>query len=343
MSAAIRDAFRAQARACAALGSALTARLLDGLAAALAADTATGRRVLRWQGDPSASGDAVALRLAGGLHALVLSGRDAGLAAAYATGEPVAAAMDAIARHDAFLLRWLDSPPQTNEVRRSAALIAAAHWLHARHPLPLLLSEPGASAGLNLIWDRYALVVPGASCGPADAVLTLAPEWRGAAPPAAAAVRIAGRAGADLNPLDPAADRLRLMSYVWADQHDRLARTARAADEAARLRPPVARADAVDWLAERLAEPRPGQLHLIQHSVMWQYLSAEAQARGDAVIAAAGARATSGAPMARVAMEADGDGPGAALTVTVWPGGVSRALARVDFHGRWIDWRSSPG
>lgn len=338
---AVRAAFRDQARSCGSLGSPLTARLLAGLADALTDATATGARVLAWGGDASSRGDAVALRLAGGLHALILSGRDDPLGHAYAAGDPVPAALRAIARHDAFLMRWLDSPPQTNEVRRAAAFISAAHWLHARHPLPVVLSEPGASAGLNLIWDRYALDACGATYGPADAVLRLAPDWRGASPPPAAPVTIAERAGVDLNPLDPAADRLRLMSYIWADQTDRLARTTHAADEATRLRPPVARGDAVDWLAERLAEPHPGRLHLIQHSVVWQYLPAAARARGDHLIARAGNRATPAAPLARLAMEADERPDGAALTVTLWPGGTTQVLARVDFHGRWIDWAAA--
>ncbi|MGQ0567585.1 MAG: DUF2332 domain-containing protein [Gemmobacter sp.] len=339
--AAVRAAFHAQARACADLGSPLTARLLAGLADGLDTGTATGARVLSWRGEPGPAGDSVPLRLAGGLHALVLSGQDPALAEAYGAGAPVAAALQAIARHDATFDRWLDRPPQTNEVRRAAAFILAAQWCAARHALPLVLSEPGASAGLNLIWDRYALSLPGASFGPADPVLTLAPDWRGAAPPAPRPVIVAERAGVDLAPLDPEADRLRLLAYVWADQPDRLDRTRRAAHAAAALGAPVAQGNAVDWLAERLERPRPGQLHLIQHSVAWQYLPPAARARGDALIAAAGARATPAAPLARVAMEGDGQGPGAGLTVTLWPGGLPRLLARVDFHGRWIDWRDA--
>jgi hypothetical protein len=38
-------------------------------------------------------------------------------------------------------------------------------------------------------------------------------------------------------------------------------------------------------------------------------------------------------------MEADAVPGSAALTATLWPGGVTHALARVDFHGRWIEWR----
>jgi hypothetical protein len=334
---AVRQAFRDQARACAALGSPLTARVLAILAEDLGGG-AVAARVLGWPGNPSSSADAVALRLAGGLHALVLSGQAPGLAEAYAEGgEGVLQGelAQALAAHEAHLLRWLDSPPQTNEVRRSTVLIAAGHWLADRFGLPMVLSELGASAGLNLLWDRYALAV-GPGYGPLDAPVRLTPDWQGALPPLCPPAVVA-RAGVDLNPLDPVADRLRLLAYVWADQPDRLARTRAAADVAAGFPGMVAQGDAVDWLAARLAAPLPGHLHLIFHTVAWQYFPAAAQTRGEALLAEAGASATPDAPLARLAMEADG-GEGAAVTLTLWPGGEVIPLARADFHGRWVRW-----
>ncbi len=143
----IRAAFRDQARACAALDSPLMSRLMTGLADRLATGDRVSDRVLGWSGDPSSTADSVPLRLAGGLHALVLTGQAPNLAAIYQTdADPTEAALAAIRAHPDFLLDWLTSPPQTNEVRRSAPLIAAAHWLTARYRLPLILSELGASA-----------------------------------------------------------------------------------------------------------------------------------------------------------------------------------------------------
>ncbi|MFZ1482989.1 MAG: DUF2332 family protein, partial [Paracoccaceae bacterium] len=158
MNESVRASFRDQAEHCAALGSELTARVLR-LLADDPGEGAVADRVLDWPGDPSPRADALALRLAGGLHALVLSGDDPVLAAAYGTGTEsvlrpaLALALQNHARH---LSHWLDSPPQTNEVRRSAVLIAAGHWLARRFGLPFVLSELGASAGLNLIWDQHA-------------------------------------------------------------------------------------------------------------------------------------------------------------------------------------------
>ena len=347
MSQAIRTSFRAQAKACAALGSPFTARVLRLLANHLRAGTPVADRVLTWPGDPGGRGDALALRLAGGLHALVRRGQETGLAAFYAAPASATDAMAASALltalqiHGDFLMRWLDSPPQTNELRRSAVLIATAHWLRAHLDLPLVLSELGTSAGLNLIWDRYALQIGGQTFGPADPVLTLTPDWHGTPPPATQP-QIKARAGVDLNPLDPIQDRERLLSYIWADQPDRLRRTALALDEADRLRPAIARADAVDWLKTRLATQHLGALHLVFHTVAWQYFPAATQAQGEAMLAMAGARATPAAPLARLAMEADTNTPGAALTLQLWPGNHRVNLGRADFHCRWIDWQAPP-
>ena len=101
---------------------------------------------------------------------------------------------------------------------------------------------------------------------------------------------------------------------------------------------PVDRGDAIDWLETRLAAPRAGAVHLIYHTVAWQYFPAEAQARGTALIEAVGAKATADAPLAWLGMENDGDDLGAGLTLRLWPGDTRHALARVDFHGRWMRW-----
>ena len=335
------EAFRRQARACAGLGSPFMAQLLEVLAANWHAGLPLAARFAEWPGDIGPGGASLPLRLCGGLHALVLRGRDAGLAAVYppntASDKALWAEIDrAMQAHAGFLDRWCDSPPQTNELRRSIALIAAGHVLADRFGLPLVTSELGASGGFNLIWDRYALEIGGETWGPVQPVLRLAPEWEGPLPPRARP-EVAERAGVDLNPLDPSDpdDALRLLAFLWPDQPERLALT-RSAIAAQTW--PVARGDAIDWLETRLMTPHEGAVHLIYHTVAWQYFPKAAQARGRALIEAAGARATATAPLAWLAMENDGDDLGAALSLRLWPGNESHALARVDFHGRWMRW-----
>lgn len=340
-------AFLGQAESCAALGSPFTARLLRLLADGGLPDGAVRDRIAAWPGDITSRGASVPLRLAGALHGLVLEHRAPALARLYPPAAPSAdaalhrAASAAIVAEADWINNRLDLPPQTNEVGRSAALIAAAAWLSAVSALPLRLSELGASAGLNLLFDHYALMAGTRQIGATDPVLTLIPDWRGSAP-VEAGVTICERAGADLSPVDPQRDRLRLLSYIWPDQTERLARTQAALDLAGRVAPEVARMDAAGFLAARLADAHEGTLHMVFHTIAWQYFPADTQARCLDLLASAGARATRESPLARIAMEADGSPAGAALTATLWPGGQTFRLGRADFHGRWIDWTAPP-
>jgi hypothetical protein len=337
-----QGAFLDQAQSCAALGSPFTARLLTLLAEGGLPEGAVLDRITGWPGDITSRGASLALRTVGALHGLVLEGRAPRLAAVYppAEGEGLyERACDAIRDEAGWINTRIDLPPQTNEVGRSAVLIAAAHWMAAVTGLPMRLSELGASAGLNLNFDHYALSGPGWQRGASDPTITLRPDWTGLAPPVAG-FRVTERAGADLLPLNPVRDRLRLLSYVWPDQTERLARMQVALDLAARLGTSVECVDAAEFLARRLTPFPDGTLHLVYHTIAWQYFPPETQARGLAALEAAGAKATRATPLARLGMEADDVTGSAAVTATLWPGGQSYTLCRADFHGRWIDWQA---
>nr|WP_111298769.1 DUF2332 family protein [Paracoccus saliphilus] len=335
MTSKVHAAFCDQARSCRQLGSPLTAQICDSLATVLAPDQGcVARRVLDWPRDPSSRADSVPLRLCGGLHALVLTRAAPELAQAYAAGDvPPDLLVATLRDHDATLLEWLDSPPQTNEVARSAALIAAARFLATLAPLPLRLLELGASAGLNLNFDRYRL-------GPASDGVALTPEWHGTVPQGE--VRVSSRRGVDLNPLDPDKDALRLMAYCWADQTARLSRLRGALQIARTDPPPVDRGDAGEWLTRHLQDPVPGVVTMVFHTVAAQYFSAATKTACAHALAQAAAQASPQAPLAHVEMEADG-GNGAALRLAFWSGSERRwLLGRADFHGRWIAWNPRP-
>ena len=329
------------------MGSNFMGQLMGLLETDWPEDSALGRKFAAFEGDIGPAGHSLPLRIAGGLHALVLADQDPGLAAVYPPSTPTDAefkdqVLGALAAHDPFLQEWTNSPPQTNEVRRSGALIAGARVAVQHFDLPIMLSELGASGGLNLMWDHYALHVGEQQFGPAEPALTLSPDWTGPMPPASAP-QIALRAGVDLNPLDPSqpADLLRLTAYLWADQPERLVMTRAAA---AITIAEIDRGDAIDWLALRLDTAPGGHLHLIQHTVAWQYFPAAVQTKGKALIEAAGAQATPNRPLAWLSMESDGDTTakvGAALTLRLWPGNITLDLGRADFHGRWINWNGA--
>lgn len=337
-------AFAEQSGSCVRLGSPFMGQLCAILAENWPVESRLGQRCAAFEGDLGPAGVSVPLRVAGGLHALVLSDMAPPLASVYPPQTVPddtlrASVLEALDTHEDFMLDWIESPPQTNEVRRAAALMAGAAVAHQHFDLPLCLSELGASGGLNLMWDHFALEIGQTRIGADAAVLTLSPDWDGPMPPRALPP-VVGRAGVDLNPLNPQDDNdlLRLTAYLWPDQPHRIAMTHAAA---AVMDAPIDRADAVDWLEARLVSAPSGQLHLIQHTVAWQYFPPASQARGRALIEAAGAQATPDRPLAWLSMETDGDttgAVGAALTLRLWPGNRTLSLARVDFHGRWIRW-----
>jgi len=344
----VRGAFANQIAYCRANGAPITARVVEGIAAALHAPGEFMRRVREWSGAPLA--DALPLRAAGGLHALHLSGDEPALAPLY-RGEPAAMdtaealVADAIQRHEAALLPWLDGPPQTNEAGRSSSYIAAMLWLAAQGLPPRFdCIEIGSSAGINLMIDRYHYVLGGVEVGPEPGAIVFEPEWRGAPPPAPppGGLDFVGLRGCDVAPVDLAdpAQFLRLKAYVWPEHHQRFDRLERAARAAREKRPDLAAADAADFVAGALAAPQaPGTTRVLMHSIVWQYLGAERQRRVTPAVEAAGAAATAERPLAWIALEANRATYQHELIVRRWPGGGAPVLlARAHAHGAWIEW-----
>lgn len=339
------EAFHHQAAACRDLGSPFMARLMLAVPQVFPEDTALAVRLDGWQGDPGPAGASLPLRLAGGLHHLVLTGQEAALAEVWPPQEAAgleAAVAGALRRQDGFLTDWVTHAPQTNEVGRSAVLLAAAAEVARWSGLPLRLSELGASAGLNLNFPVYALEIREETIGSATPALRLRPEWSGRVPPAGP-VAVTGARGVDLNPLSPDRDGLRLMSYVWPDQAARLARLEAALQAAAMHPPQVDAGDAAGWLEARLATPWPGLCHMVCHTIAFQYFPQATKDRITAAMEAAGARATAEAPLVWVAMEADEVKGSAGVTLRLWPGDLRVTLGRAGFHGQWVEWAGLSG
>lgn len=339
----LADAFNAQADACENLDSPFTAMLLRQVALKLGDDHPVGAHLFGWPNYDTFRSGAVALRFAGAIHSLVLLGKDDGLTAVYPPNQVDddtlwLAVEHAMRKHPAHIIGWMDSPPQTNEIRRANALIPGFHLIAKETELPLITSEIGASTGLNLNWDLFAMEIGDQVWGAKDAKVRLTPEWRGPLPPMAN-IEVLDREACDIKPLDPnnPDDRLRMLSYIWPDQTERIENTKRAIDLACETGLVVLQEDALEFLKRRL-EPVAGAARVIYHSIMWQYLSDQAQAEGEALIFAAGESATSNTPLAWLRAEPDATKGSAAITLNLWPTGETRDLGRMDFHGRWIEW-----
>jgi hypothetical protein len=306
--------------------------------------TEIGRRALDWPGKPEAGADNLPLRLCGGLHALVRSGAAPSLAALYPPnplpdGNRLRTALEpALRAHEDALLPWLDSAPQTNEVGRSAVLMAGLLTIAARFGQPMELLELGASAGLNMMLDSYSYDLGGRATGDPASPLRLAPDWSGD-PPSDAAVDIAVRSGVDLLPMDASRDGARLLAYVWPDQPGRLRQLEAALALAAKNPPRVDCGDAAGWLDAKLAAPAAaGRTRVVLHSVAFQYFPAAAQARIAAAMEAAGAAAGEDSPLAWLRFEKLPEEEEYSLRLRLWPGGEDRLLARAHPHGSRIRW-----
>jgi len=346
MNTAARENFRQQAGWCERLGSPFTARLCRLLHDGLDEQSAFGRRLLNWSGNPEA--DAIALRACAAFAFLARKG-EPNLGKLYPPNLPAddsaleRGIAQAIGDFNAELTAFLDSAPQTNEVGRSAILLPAYLEIAARTGLPLSIREIGASAGLNLWFDQYHYVYGDSSWGPAHASVHIACDWRGDTPPPSASLQIADRRGCDLAPIDPSDERSRdrMLAYVWADQNERLARAEAAMRLAATWAVRVEAIDAARFVAREFAAPSPGRALTLTHTIFWQYLPAATKAALRATMAEAAERATAQSPLAWLRLEAESEEKrGAVLRLSIWPDGpVDAKLAVASFHGAWIDWQ----
>ncbi|WP_375432288.1 DUF2332 domain-containing protein [uncultured Friedmanniella sp.] len=258
------------------------------------------------------NGSVLQLRLLAGLFRLVLAGRAPELQPYYAClggdrppshGWPVM--QQVIAAHVPELHEALGTAPQTNEVGRSAALLAGLFDLVAAtgvHQVRLL--ELGASAGLNLLVESIGYSGTAWRWGPMSSPLQLRGAIEGRVEPRRFAV--VDRAGCDLSPVDANTleGRQLLTSFVWPFDLHRHARLAAALRLASAHPLRVDAASASDWLPQRLAAASEDDvLTVVWQSITQLYWSAEEVTAVKTAVAEHGAEHR----VARVIMEYEAD------------------------------------
>jgi hypothetical protein len=219
---------------------------------------------------------------------------------------------------------------QTNEVQRSWVLLPL--FLHAVGDHDVHLVELGASAGLNLVFDRYRYRYAAGTWGPPGAPLELAGEERRPLPAQllGRGLHVRSRVGIDLDPVDVStAEGARLLrSFVWAGQEGRVARLDRAI-EALRTDPPeLVRGDVVDVLPTVLDQL--AGLVLVFQTAVFQFLSEEARATvretldsHDTIFVSAGKPR---------------EDPRTWGMRIYRPGGRREFAGHADYHGAWLDY-----
>ncbi len=179
---------------------------------------------------------------------------------------------------------------QTNEVGRSSALVPALTLVGDRFGQPLALIELGASAGLNLLADRYHVTYTAGDgrvlVGPAGSAVQLSCEVHGTRRPplpdpqddkAPPPMVIGSRLGVDRNPVDVAdPDAVRwLQACVWPGLADRRTRLDAAVALARQDPPELWTGDALDLIEQAVATARPDEVPCVISTWMLAYLSRE--------------------------------------------------------------------
>lgn len=246
---------------------------------------------------------------------------------------------------------------QTNEARRTVVTLPALGMIQRQAAAPIALLEAGASAGLNLLPDRYGYTVGGVATGdPLSAVQVDCAVEGDLRPPLPPRLDVAWRLGLDLNPLDVRDPETRawLRALVWPEHRDRLA-LLDAALRVARHDPPlVVRGDLVDDLPALIAQaPREAALVV---AATWVLAYLEPQRRREFVAMLAGRAVAEQRTIWLVAGEAESVVASLEVGIGAEPeegfGGSTLSLHRFNAdgvrehtmlaathpHGRWIRW-----
>ena len=226
---------------------------------------------------------------------------------------------------------------QTNEVNRCAILAPAFSIVYelGNHQ-PLALVEIGASAGLNLLWDRYRISYSdGSVLGDAQSKVHIECDNHGVALPTGGRSRptIADRVGVDLSPIDLCNldERLWLRALVWPDHRERAERLDAAISLALNSPPALVRGDALVVLPSILGNvPNDWTLCVYHSSVLYQFSPVERDRFASLLT-----NISMGRPVWQVSAESE---EGLRL-LSYSDGTVSEQfLGAFDAHGRWLSW-----
>ena len=299
----------------------------------------------------SARGRPVPNLLFAAVHYLLMSGADSTLSSFYPslTPEPRPNSdayphfREFCLAHESAIRELLSTRlVQTNEVSRCSYLLPAFGLIADENPgLPLSLVDIGTSAGLHLLWDRYAYEYTGHSItGDTTTLVRIVADVRGRnSPPIPTSFPpVAFRIGLDLNPVpltDPDS-ALWLRALIWPE-HERRATQLEAAIALAIDNPPMLLAgNALETLPNVLGRIPTESTLCIFHNYTLNQFSLENRSRFDAIL--------DEYSMDRDVHLLSGEGRWghdyAALELVSISGGnrSSRKLANVDFHGRWLEW-----
>lgn len=229
---------------------------------------------------------------------------------------------------------------QTNEVGRSAALFAAFSFLKREYEISRLnLIEIGASAGLNLLWDkfRYDFGNLGAF-GDRHSKVVLKCKPIGRPPLERDTPYVLERIGIDINPIDTK-DRDSMMwlrALIWPGRPYRAMNLLNAARIRARIRPRLIKANVVDVLPKVFGRFSGSDSTCTFHSAMLYHLTLRDRRKLFKQFAALSRRQE----FFEISHEDERKNRRPLLILRHWKKGKaeSHLLAECHPHGMWIRW-----
>jgi hypothetical protein len=229
---------------------------------------------------------------------------------------------------------------QTNEIARCGGLLPC--FAEVADGRPLALIEVGASAGLNLLWDRYRYDYGAVQVGDPDAPLTLGCALLGPQIPPLDPPEVVWRAGIDLDPVDLGnPEHVRwLRACVWPDQPERRARLDAALLVARDAQPPIHRGDALELLPDLIEQAPADALVCLFHTAALAYFTREQVAELHVVLAGVEREVTWVGGEAPGVLVGDRRSPGERLDFALAVGrpGALELRGRMGHHGGWLEW-----
>lgn len=235
---------------------------------------------------------------------------------------------------------------QTNEVRRCTFLLPALQTAATITDQPLALIEVGASAGLNLLFDRYQYRYIGADdrtdiVGDPCSPLLLECWLRGSGRPPldVPVIQPAWRTGIDLRPLNPAtlSDQKWLRALVWPDHTNRMQRLDAALALAAQHPVTIREGPAELLLPDVVRSVPPDTTAVVYHSAVLAHMTVADRQQFTKTLQ----HCSRHRPLLWIQAEPQHDEDARRLRLTVCTGGEQRAiypLGRYHPHGEWLSW-----
>jgi hypothetical protein len=231
----------------------------------------------------------------------------------------------------------------TNEVARCSQLHAGFRAVASEAGEPLNLIEIGPSAGLNMIWDKYAVrYVRGERVFESGSgVLSIDCQLNGEKnPPLGPLPRIASRVGLERNLVDlsDASQRDWLRALVWPDQAERFERLEKAIEIFRKEKVEIQAGDALTLLADTIARIPESEPVCVYHTYVVYQFSEAMRETLDNILTMAGLRR----PIWRLSCEGTLERPGEApMVLGRYRDGARdvRTLALCHPHGAWLEWR----